>query len=455
VIEQGRKRIECRTRSFIKGRLAWAAVLAILLTTLAACADDDADRRFVNDPLPTVDLVGTPTPFATSASRPPTAIPATPATTEQLLGTTGAVSRLFTVEGKKLLVFGITGGEPSTIFEVNGGAILRYQGSPNGEAVALLIGSGNGLVTLLLMHWEGQQLAQVDLPGEPSTPTAVASGVDRIAWTAAGDRMLISLATGGIFEVTVEGNLRTIFTPAAVRSPKAIAWSPAGSAIAYVDAGTGGVATGLYVAPVDVLPADPVALIPPVEGRRRQIVEISWASGNAGIFYAERAADGDLSLGGDLFAVSPSGGSPRLVASAAGVAQAAAVGTFVVSQDGRAVAYTVITGEADGPVTHSLHVSQLDGPTAIGLRTGGAYRVEQMLWGTSGLTWVARNASLTDPWLLIQRANADGSVTTIFTEAPASTPAAASPVAPGSPVGSPVASSTPLEGGQKPFSLPG
>lgn len=417
-------------------------MLTLLIVSMAACADGDTDRRFVNDPLPTEDLVATPTPFPTSVAPPPTAVPATPATTEQLLGATGASAHLFTIEGTKLLELGAERGTPATIYETPGEAMLQYQGSPNGEAVALLLRAGSAPVTLLILDWQGKELVRVVLPGDPATPAGAPGGVDRLAWSVASDRILICLATGGIFDVTLDGSLRTIFTASAVPSPKAVAWSPAGSAIAYVDAGPQGVATGLYVAPVDVLPADPVAVIAPVEGRRRQIVDIGWAAGDAGIFYSERAVGGDLSLGGDLFAVSPSGGAPRLIASAAGVAQAAAIGAFAVAPGGQAVAYAVIVAGADGPVAHSLHVAQLDGPASIGLRIGGTYRVEQLLWTTSGLTWIARNAPVDDPWLLIQRASADGSVITLFTDAPEATPEAASPVAPGTPDSSPVAMGT-------------
>jgi hypothetical protein len=277
-------------------------------------------------------------------------------------------------------------------------------------------------------------MATADLGrAEAASPVAGQSGDFALAWSAAGDRILIGHAGGGILEVTTEGTVREILSANAAPAPRAVAWSPSGAAIAFVDAGTSGTATGLYVASTDVLPVDPVAVVRPIEGQSRQIVAIEWPTGDAGILYSERAPNGDLSVGGDLFAVSPAGGKPQLVASARSVAQVAAVDSFEASPDGVAVAYTVVVPGDGGSVSGDLLVKQIGGPTVVDLAVSGV-AVESIGWTAAGLTWITSQLDTDDVvQLSLQHARSDGTIETIYQSSAPATPGA-------SPAASPVAS---------------
>jgi hypothetical protein len=211
-----------------------------------------------------------------------------------------------------------------------------------------------------------------------------------------------------------------------------VAWSPDGGAIAFVDGGSDGASSALYVASTDVLPLDPVVLIRPSLSGARQIADILWVGGNAGIVFNQRAAGDDLSIGGDLFAVSPFGGQPRLIAAAGGASQVGVVGEFAVSADGSTVAYTVL-GVVDGrPGFASLWLRQVDGPGEVQVVTGQWQSVGSLEWTSAGLTWLGQNAD----GFAIERLQPDGSVTALFAAGGAATPVA-TPSA--SPVASPVA----------------
>ena len=421
-------------------RFGWTVLVALIASMAAACADSDSDRRFANDPLPTEDIGAQPTVAQTAFVPDPTRPPATPVTSEQLLSIVGTSPRLFVQSGSRIVSVTIDGSNSRTVFDAGDDSILALSGSPNGELLAVMVANAaKSQISITLVNPNAEKIATTEMPvGSTATPAAVGAGRYRLEWSPSNDRLLVTLETGGIHEVDVAGTIRTIRDPSQAPSPKAVTWSPAGSAIAFVDAGADGKATGLYVASIDVLPVDPVEIIRPVEGRSRQIVDIQWGAGTKGIYYSERAANGDLSIGGDLFVVSSSGGSPKLIASAAGVAQASAIGTFIVSPDGTAVAYTVIAPGANGVFAHSLHLSQIDGPTSIGLTIRGSFVVDELEWTSFGLAWGAHVISGDGNWNLIQVAQPDGRVRTVYSEEPKGTPVASpatlsSPVARNSP----------------------
>jgi len=327
--------------------------------------------------------------------------------------------------------------------------------------VAAITVDGGGNVVLVIVDPSGQVVSNTEL--EPlravadGTPESNSPRTFALAWAPTGDRLLVGHGGGGLVEVNNAGQTRQLLGADAAPTPRAVAWSPSGSAVAYVDAGPNGTATGLYVASTDALPIDPVAVIRPIGGQSRQIAEIAWPQGDVGILYSERSPDGDLSVGGDLFAVSPSGGQPQLVGSARTVAQVGAIDTFAASPDGSVVAFAVVIAGEAGPASGGVVVKQIAGPTLVKLPSSAEQadaRVAALDWTAAGLAWASsepRADSLAS--FTVSRALPDASTEIVFSGTGSATPVASPVVEPdttpeplpaASPAASPVGFSTPV-----------
>jgi hypothetical protein len=423
----------------------------LILVVLSACADEDSDRRFANDPLPTEDFSAGPTAPPESNQPTSTEPPVSPVAAEKLLSSTGKASALFVHSGSTVYRAPIDGTAPMRAFDAGTGTIETVATSVDGAKFAVITVDSAGQIVLSAHSADGSDLYTADLGDfSAGSPAPDDRGTFSLAWSPDGGRLLVGLAAGGILDVDQSGAIRTLLSASAAPSPRAVAWSPSGSAIAFVDAGPEGDATGLYVGSTDVLPIDPVAIVRPIAGQSRQIVAIAWPVGDAGILYSERSPGGDLSVGGDLFAISPAGGAPELVASARAVAQVAAVDKFVASSDGVAVAYSVVTPGEDGNLVEDLLVKQIDGPTIVDLAVETA-SVESMAWTTVGLAWASSGTSSeAASGMTLERAAPDGAVETISAPSIPGTPGPSPVAAPiASPVGSSVASpesdATPVE----------
>ena len=436
------------SRQFRSGGLSRSlplfSVVALISLLLTGCADGEGERRFANDPLPTEDVLAPPTPPAATRIVLPTQSPAVPINPAELLTNTGPATNTFVIVGSRIDAIPADGSESTTITELIDLTLIAHGWSANGERLAILAADKNGAaLTVRILDKSGKTLTELPL-SDNASPIPAGYGLYRITWSPTNDKILLSLGTGGLIEVSEAGARRTILSPESAPSPRAIAWSPDGSAIAWVDAGVAGNATGLYVASTDALPVDPVTVIRPIEGRSRQIVEIAWGTGAAGIVYAERAPGGDLSIGGDLFAVSPSGGQPDLIATAGGVTQVGAIGSFAISPDGDSVIYSVIEPVPNGVAIRRLTLRQIKGPSSFDLPSAPGAMVEDFMWTSQGAVWTVRPVDDGQDRPVVQVAIADGSVKTLF-EVPADATPVASPNSIASPVAlpPPVVTSTP------------
>lgn len=413
----------------------------LLSLLLGACADDKSQRQFANDPQATEDLVGQVPEPAPTRLVPPTALAATPISAPQLLGITGGVETMFVRQGHEVLAVSLADGVAKTVYREKKGTVVALAPSPAADSIAILVRDEKTReVTLHLVAVTGDEKTVATI-GSAENREVAAHGSDAVVWSPSGDRMLVSRKEGGVYEARADGTVKAILSPEQAPSPRALAWSPTGNAIAYVDAGRDGAATGLYVASIEALPLDPVTIIRPIEGRSRQIQEIAWVGGSVGIVYSERAADSDLSIGGDLFAVPTSGGAPRLLATAGGVAQVGAVGSFSVAPNLEAVAYSVLVPGKKEPLAGKLVVRQIDGTTSVPLPVPANGSVVGLAWSARGLVW----AVAADGGLDINRVGAGGEAIAIATIGAAATPIA-SPVPAATPVnsGSPVPVSSPV-----------
>ena len=412
------------------------ACAVLLVSILAACADDDSERRFANDPIPTEDIAAQPTESLNTNPPTSTVPPVSPVAPDQMLAMAGAAPRLFASLDSRILAIPVDGSAPIEVFDAEDRRIEAAAGSPDGKRVAAITLDDGGNVELVIVEASGQVVSNTEL--EPllapadGTPESNSSRTFALAWAPTGDRVLVGHGGGGLVEVSNAGQTRQLLGADAAPSPQAVAWSPSGSAVAYVDAGPNGTATGLYVASTDALPIDPVAVIRPIVGQSRQIADIAWPQGDVGILYSERSPDGDLSVGGDLFAVAPSGGRPQLVGSSRIVAQVGAIDAFVASPDGSVVAFAVVVAGEAGPVSGGVVVKQVAGPTLVTLPVSSEQadtRVAALDWTAAGLAWVSsgpRAGSLAG--LVVSRALPDGSTAIVFSESGLGSPVA-SPVA--------------------------
>lgn len=423
-----------RTRTFGWSRLNLGIAASVLAAVLAGCADSDADRRFANDPLPTEDIAAVPTVAPTSVQVEPVDDLATPIPPEQLIAATGRSGLRFVVRNGEVLAIPLDGQPAATIAKLVSDPVA-VAAAPDGSALALLM-EAEGATELLVIGADGTERLKAPVASRESSATPAASvkgGRNAIAWSDEATHLLVSSAGGGIFEFNLDGSSRVLLDSSQAPSPRAISWSPGGTAIAYVDAGQSGDATALYVASIDTLPIDPVVVIRPSISRARQIAEIDWVGGDAGILYSQRAADDDLSIGGDLFAVQPFGGSPRLVAAAGGASEVGVIGEFAASADGQVVAYTVVGVVNGQPGFAGLWIRQIDGPSGVQVPAGNWEQVGGLVWSTAGLTWLGSSGD----GVAVELLQASGSARVVYGAGLDATPVA-SPVA--SPAGSPVPS---------------
>jgi hypothetical protein len=97
---------------------------------------------------------------------------------------------------------------------------------------------------------------------------------------------------------------------------------------------------------------------------------------------------------------------------------------------------------ANGPEVGALKVRQIGGPTSLDLPLQNVVTVDAVEWTTGGLSWAATvSEDGKSESIVLQHANPDGSVQTLYSELPQASPSA-SPAA--SPVGSPASNATPV-----------
>ena len=431
-------------------------VAALLLGVLAACADDDSGRRFANEPPPTLETVAEASP--TRMPR-PTSTPATPLASpipvEELLTNRGGSQPIALAVDQSVYLFASNQSQPERIWQGDG-ELLDIALAPDGERVAILVQEESGL-SLLVLATGGEELARFDgldrLASSSGSPVPSAAGAGGIAWSPASDAVMVALPTGGVALVSLgEAEPQLVIGPNRAPAPSEIVWSPDGRSIAYLDSDGSGSAAGIVVASVGAAPFDPVQILPADPSGRQTVRDLAWLPDNKTLLYSTGSTRGDLSAGGDLFAISTHGGSPRLVAASARVAPVSAIGHFAPSPDGQVVAYTVVAPSDDGQPTTTFWVQQIDGEAMLNIPVPAAADISGLWWTPAGLVIRADpRQSLSEDQepggFALLLAEPGGNVITLYdSAAPAGTPVAspaASPVA--SPSASPAAASPAAE----------
>lgn len=399
---------------------------------LAACGSAEQDRQFAGDP---VDR-----PTITAVTDGPAAEPATPVAANQpaaspipldeLLGPGDGPEQVFLPNGTGLVVVHPGTGTARPLVIPGDAVLAAYAPAPDGASVALLISGRNGWSVVVLDEAGLEQARWDNLGGSAASPSALDSraGMGGLAWNPAGDRLVLALPTGGLFELEPGASPLRILAPARAGAPGGVAWSPTGEALAYAAPTDGRTNSAISVGSSGAYPLDPVPVLPATEAGSRTVLQLAWGAGNR--LCALIGIRGGALPGGDLFAIPVSGGVPSLVANAAAVSPAASITGFALSPSGDAVAWIVSTPTAVGGAESVVAVRQLDGGAPFRIDLPRRSRVTGLAWSAEGLV------------LALATTTADGTAAGYALVAPDGEAHLLQPPAAGSPVpvtGSPVA----------------
>jgi hypothetical protein len=407
----------------------------LLCVVLVACTEDDTDRRFANEPLPTED----PSVTATASSGvqvtfTPTVSSASPVPIAQILAAPGGDSAIVLQFGDDIITFSPPWTEPRTIWSSSGDQILAYHATPTGNLVAVLVApdESSDRVDLILLHGDGTVIRSIEdlgsvisSPPDPQSP----KGTYNLSWSPDGTQVMVGLATGGILTVPQSGDPRVMIGAARAGAPGQVSWSPSGNAIAYISPAAPKRTGGLYVAPTGALPLDPVPVVPPSSGGRSTISRFAWSPDGATLYYTNASTTGDPTFGGDLFRVPAAGGTATLLATASRVGPVSAITNFAVSPDDAGVAYVVTIPGDDGRPIDSLWLQPFGDTETIDLPVGPGERVTSLAWTTDGLIWSTAPGGDSDQ-LILYRAKAAETPGIVY----------GGPARPASPIVSPIAS---------------
>ncbi|MGH2561288.1 MAG: hypothetical protein ACRDJH_19640 [Thermomicrobiales bacterium] len=425
-------------------RLPFVAMVLVAFT-LASCADDQTERRFANEPLPTVSLAEDPAaPTKAAASPVPSAPGPAVVSPEALLVARGAPRSFYVSAAGRLLVFTTDEPAPTEVLTADDGVIHAVSASPNGDRVAALVASDSEYHVLILSA-AGEELHRFESLQEVlpvgATPVAGATvGRDLVDWSPQGDRVLVAFAAGGIVTIPLDGEPAVAVSPDQAAAPLDAEWSPAGDAIAFVSRPPETSGAGLFLVDTDESGVQAVELVPAPANGGASVVAMAWHPNGRSVLYTRTGQTGNATLGGDLFQYTL-GSGPRLLASSGRGGPVAGISTFAPSPDGRSVAYVIAIPSADGPAFHSLWVRQIGTDSQLRLPTPAGMAVTDLWWTAAGLVMEAvpgrALAGEPEPAGFGLYLASPNDVSPVYEDLPAATPAA-EPAA--SPVPSPAAS---------------
>ena len=423
--------------------------LLLLLTGLAACTEDDGERRFATDPLPTSERP-TASPSATLVAAEPPPRDASPVARSALLVPRGAADRIYFRSGRELWTLTVDGSDPRRVLAPPAGSeIAAVAASPNGDQAAVILTEpgDDGGTALLVLAADGTVLRR-----EPALETALGDAAKgatarSLDWSPQGGHLLVAFSPGGLVDVPLEGEAKPAVLVEAdqATAPGEAAWGPTGEAVAFLAPVGGEAPASLRLARVGATPASNDTLVHEA-GDGRTVTEFAWLPDGRALLFAEGAAPGGPASGGDLWRVDADGSDLRLVASAGRAAPVAEVRHIAPSPDGRAVAYTVTVPEEAGPRFHSLWVRELATGRAVPLAMTTGRAVTDLWWTAAGLVFRTVPGEIDagyagGPFALV-RAGAEPDLVQIHAvepTGPATPTGAATPVGVGTPVASPMA----------------
>lgn len=404
----------------------------LLCVVLIACSEEDPNRRFANEPLPTEDPAATSTASGgVQVTFTPTVSSASPVPVTQILTAPGNTSIIVLRSGNDLVAFGPPWTEPRTIWSGSGDELLAYATTPTGNLLAVLVApdESSDRIDLIMLNGDGREIRRVENLASviaSAPPLDSPAGTYSLSWSPDGTQVMVGLATGGILVVPQTGDPRVMVGPARAAAPGQVTWSPSGNAIAYISPAAPKTSGGLYVASTGALPLDPVPVVPPSSGGRSTISRFDWSPDGTTLYYTNASTTGDPTFGGDLFRVPAAGGTATLVATASRVGPVSAITDFAVSPDGSGVAYVVTMRVDESTPIDSLWLQPIGQTETANLPVGQGERISSLTWTSDGLIWSTIPAGDTEK-ITLYRAKANETPGIVY-GGPLATPVA-SPVA--------------------------
>lgn len=425
-------------------------VSLLLVTVLVACGGDDTpteERRFANDPLPTVDPSTVPTaaptdvPAASATVAPPAVSP------EALLVARGAPKHVYFLDGSDLWMVAPDGTGARRLLAAGDQEIRAFAVAPNGSRVAALLvqartdGDDAEAVSVVVLDADGKETRRVE-GLEAAAGGAPGIRAESLDWSPQGDQLLATFTGGGLVALPPDGEPWRIVPPARAPFPIWAEWSPSGDAVAFLARSEEDAPPRLYVAPfgTGAEAGEPIQVAPEADRPERGVGAFAWVPDGSGLLFTETG--GRSPAGGDLYRVAPTGEERELVVSARAAAPVAGILEFAPSPDGRAVAFTVAVPGDAGPIFDSLWVQTLAGGRPAEVPIPPDQVASALRWTSRGLVWrstpTGQEVTPDLPFALL-RADSSGQTFEVFRDDPGkgATPET-SPES--SPVASPLAS---------------
>lgn len=383
--------------------------MCLIGAVLSGCSSPDSeaeteeDRRFANDPTRPSQPTETVTPASTVEPASPVA-DLEPA--DKLFKARGAPSTVYATLKGEIVVLRVEAARasPLRIPPPQGQVFARLTSSPSGDRVAALLvpaaedaGAGPVAGTLAVYDASGAQVEiwndVIDLGRARATPVSGGNGTleespVQIEWASQGDQILISSGGGDLVTVPLDGAPTPIEIPAGIRVIEDAQWSPRGNQIAILAKGGDGPA-GVQLFTPNADPPDLRQVIPPNEGTIGfpTIERFAWLPDGSGIAYIMADERTGSPVDGQLFVFDLASGRHRLIATPGQGGPSASIVDFVLSPDGKAVAYQIQTSDQGQWTLHSLWMRSLTDARAVRLPVADVIEVNAMWWTSQGLLW--------------------------------------------------------------------
>jgi hypothetical protein len=375
------------------GRLRLASGLIAAALVLASCGTNSSDdRQFANEPVTREATPETPTSTTSSA---PTSTSVPLASPETLLRTRGAPDTLYTVASGQLVsvTLGHKGTDIRPIALPARQELIDFDGSPNGDRVAVITGDGNG-VSLLLFDRSGKQLQDPIALSNTRSGTPIASpeiatpaaGAERaygsVIWSPQGRAVLV-VGAAGVVNVPIGGEPEAIDLSGVRGTVRSAAWSPQGSQLALLTVQLNGSqrvvlldreGQGREIAPLEVNPG-------------MSIEHLQWLPDGSGMLFVRAPLINGVPMNGQLFMYRFKDPLPTLVATSGQGGPSASITAVTPSPDGRSVAYVISIRDGDHWSFHSLWVRSFRQPLAYEVPVDDAAAVSTVWWIDRGLAW--------------------------------------------------------------------
>jgi hypothetical protein len=400
----------------------------LIVAGLAGCVEDEVGPQFANNP-PTA-TTGPTSGLPTAAPATPMVIAtpvaaATPVTIKDVLGTRGAVQRIFLASHKTIWAVGDNGDSEAILDAEPDEQVLAIGPSPDATQVAAIIAWDNGRASsLVVLDADGNLIEELDLPAEISAtpvPAQAVSGSTSVDWSPQGDKILLLAGDGDLLTVALEPDatpepLNLGDADSIILEP---AWSPTGQQIAYmrIDPETRTRTLAVY----DLQSDRTTDLVGPADGRT--VVEFAWEPGGQELLFTEGSALSSAITGIDLWRIGADGKGRELVAAAGAAAPVARITTVTPSPDGKSVAYAVLVPGEGAPAVDSVWVRDLSSGQGIRLGLPSVRSVENIWWTSKGLAIATVTDRRNEPILAVLLVEPSGNVSALWVEPrPAASP---------------------------------